>query len=125
MRILLVDDAAILRALFTRIATSLGHAVVGEAHSSAGALDSARALAPDAIVVDGRLGGGDLTRFLRDLRQAAPCSTVLIVAAVGEAVPVRLARDGVAAGLLRRPFSRAQIRDVLDACETGHPADPA
>ncbi len=115
VRILVVDDAPILRALFVRIATSFGHSVVGEADSPEVAVELARALAPDAIVLDSRVDS-DLERSLSDLRLAAPQGVVLLVAASDEPLAVRLVREGRAAGIVRRPFSRGQIRDVLNDC---------
>jgi DNA-binding response OmpR family regulator len=110
VRIVLVDDAAPLRALFIRIATALGHEVVGEADTPGAALALARTLAPDAIVVDGRLGGAEVGPLISELRQAAPGSPVLVIAALDETVLAGLARRFGAAGLLRRPFSRADLR---------------
>jgi DNA-binding NarL/FixJ family response regulator len=119
VRILVVDDAALLRTLFTRMATALGHEVVGEADAPGAALALARSLAPDAIVVDGRLADTEVGPLLADLRQAAASSAIFVVAALDEPVLAELARRFGAAGLVRRPFSRAQICAVLDACETG------
>lgn len=117
MRILVVDDAPALRAIFWHIADALGHAVVGEASNLERALTLARALCPEAVVLDGRLGGADLARALPALRDAArPAPAVLVVAALEEATIVRVARDGGAAGLVRRPFSRSQVREALNAC---------
>jgi two-component system chemotaxis response regulator CheY len=118
VRILVVDDAALLRTLFTRMATALGHEVVGEADAPGAALALARSLAPDAIVVDGRLADTEVGPLLADLRQAAASSAIFVVAALDEPGLAELARRFGAAGLVRRPFSRAQICEVLDACET-------
>jgi DNA-binding NarL/FixJ family response regulator len=119
VRILLVDDAALLRTLFTRMATALGHEVVGEADTADAAFALARELAPDAIVVDGRLGDTELGPLVSGLVRAAAGSAVLVVAALDEPGVAALARRFGAAGLVRRPFSRAQICEVLGACERG------
>jgi DNA-binding NarL/FixJ family response regulator len=57
--VLLVDDDAGFRRLASRLLTSLGLTVVGEAGTVAAAVDAAAALRPDAVLVDVGLPDGD------------------------------------------------------------------
>jgi CheY-like chemotaxis protein len=57
--VLVVDDDAEFRDLATRILTSWGHAVIGEAGSVAEALAQATKLRPDVVLVDIGLPDGD------------------------------------------------------------------
>ena len=118
MRILVVDDAPVLCAILRRIAVSLGHAVVGEAPALAEALVLARALTPDSVVLDGRLAGASLSDAIAALHEAVPGGAVFVAVAFEEAALVRVARASGAAGLVRRPFSRTQIRDAFAGCGT-------
>ena len=58
-QVLLVDDDAGFRALARRMLEALGLVVVGEAGTVAAAMSAARALEPDAALVDVGLPDGD------------------------------------------------------------------
>jgi len=113
MRILIVDDAAIERAIFARIALALGHEIAGETGDLEMAVQLAGRLAPDLIVVDGRLpplGGPGAVAMLRS---AAPQSALALVLALGELDLVRAGRAAGAAAILRRPLLATQVEAAL------------
>ena len=69
--VLIVDDHAGFRANARRLLESEGYRVVGEAADSASALEAARELAPDVVLVDVHLpdaDGFELTARLHALR---------------------------------------------------------
>ncbi len=115
MTILIVDDAPILRAIFARIATSLGYVLIGEASRAEEAIDLARSLAPHAVVIDGRFPGAGIEELVSGVRRAAPEAGVFVVASIDETALARTAVEYGAAGVLLRPFSRLQIASRLGA----------
>ena len=114
MRILVVDDAAVLRAIVVRIADGLGHAIVGEAAT----LDDARALAsetmPDVILVDGRLAR-EVGQVVRALQAPVPDAAIFVIASLDETALVKLAVAAGARGAILRPVVASQMRDALEA----------
>ena len=121
MRVLVADDARILRSLLARMLVTLGHAVVGEAET----LDRAHALAgelrPDVVAVDGRLEGtADVVALVTSLHRASPASAILIIASLEEMPLVRRAIAAGARGAIRRPIVGSQLREAL-ALACGEP----
>jgi DNA-binding NarL/FixJ family response regulator len=113
MRVLLVDDAAVSRAAFVRIARAAGFDVVAEAASVDEALALAADVRPDAVVVDGRLVPDLPSAFVAPLRERDPSVAVFVVAALEETALVRAAIDAGAAGALLRPVLASQLARAL------------
>jgi CheY-like chemotaxis protein len=118
LRLLVVDDAPVLRSLFARIATALGHTIVASENSAPAALARARELVPDALVVDGRLRATDIVAFIRHARTDVPAVRVVIVASLEESALVAAAVAAGATGVVRRPLVRAQIGDALRSSQS-------
>jgi DNA-binding NarL/FixJ family response regulator len=112
-RILIVDDSALERTIFARIATALGHEIVGEAPDLEAALRIVEHLAPSLIVLDGRLPGGGLAA-IGPLLGASPAARLAVIAAIGELDLVRAARERGASGALRRPLLASQVATALE-----------
>lgn len=125
MRIVFVDDAAVSRALFTRIATALDHEVVAIVDPLARDLARAvRDLEPDLVVLDARFGDplgtaseerARVRTLVTSLRDALPKADVAIVAALGETALVSTISVAGAAYVIPRPFVRSSVAAVLAA----------
>jgi two-component system nitrate/nitrite response regulator NarL len=113
MRLLVVDDAAVSRAAFARIARAAGFDVVGEAAGIAEGLALAANVRPDAVVVDGRLVPDLPSVFVAPLRERHPSVAVYIVAALDERALVRAAIGAGATGALLRPVLASQLARIL------------
>ena len=103
-----------MRAIVARIASGLGHTVIGESAT----IEDARALAarcrPDAIALDGRLEGtADVAAFVRALALAAPDAAIFVIASLDEMPLVKRALAAGAHGAIRRPIVASQLRDTL------------
>jgi DNA-binding NarL/FixJ family response regulator len=86
IRILLVDDHKIIRdGLSDLIATRSDMQVVGDAGDAASALELARSLQPDVIVLDLDLGSESGLQLLPQLLGLVPASSVIVLTGVREA----------------------------------------
>jgi DNA-binding NarL/FixJ family response regulator len=82
-RVLVVDDEPGFRDAARRLLERRGYAVVAEAGSAATALDAVERFAPQAVLLDVRLGDDDGFELCRRLTQARPELAVLL-ASTGE-----------------------------------------
>ncbi|MGH7729548.1 MAG: response regulator [Vulcanimicrobiaceae bacterium] len=113
MRLLIVDDAAVMRTLLVRQLASLGHQVVGAVADLASALELAAEARPDAILLDGRLGGCAGGEAIAALRARAPSSAIVVVGALGERASLRAFIAAGAQAALPRPPLLSHLRRVI------------
>lgn len=93
-RVLIVDDDSLFRELARAHLEAAGIEIAGEAEDAEGALALARELAPDAVLLDVRLGADNGLRVLERLRET---SAVRIVLVSGDD-PAHIARLALSAG---------------------------
>jgi DNA-binding NarL/FixJ family response regulator len=118
MRILIADDAAVIRAALARMAAAAGHEIVGEARDAEETLALARAAEPEAVVVDGRLppgGAAGSATLIACLRDLLPSARLIVIAALDETAIVRAAYAAGAAGALLRPILPMHVVRALEA----------
>jgi DNA-binding NarL/FixJ family response regulator len=113
VRVLIADDAAVLRRALASIIEPAGNQLVGEALDTGEALDLAQRLLPEVIAVDSRLPPSGGAHAVAQLRSAVPNAAVLLVAAAVERDAVREALAVGARGVLVRPFAASQVLGVL------------
>ena len=106
--VLLVDDSASFRATARALLEARGYEVVGTAADAAGALRAARALAPDAVLLDVSLPDGDGTEVAARLAEDGDGPVVVLVStleasALDEAIASCGARGFVAKADLASP----------------------
>ena len=82
-RVLVVDDQPAFRAAARRLLERRGYAVVAEAGCAVSALDAVERFAPQAVLLDVRLGDDDGFEVCRTLTRARPGLAVLL-ASTGE-----------------------------------------
>lgn len=80
-RVLIVDDAAVFREAARELLELRGYAVVGEADCVADATEMVERLAPDAVLLDVRLPGGDGFTLSATLTSTHPELAVLLTSA--------------------------------------------
>jgi two-component system invasion response regulator UvrY len=118
MRVLLVDDHAIVREGLKRVLGSMGEGVqVGEATNAARALQLARKAEWDCALVDIALPGKTGLELLKELRRERPALPVLVLSMFPEEqYAVRMLRAGASAYLNKESAPEqlvAAIRTVL------------
>jgi two-component system nitrate/nitrite response regulator NarL len=83
VRVLVVDDHPLTRAALSGLLEQSAFSVVGEAADGREAIDRARELQPDLVLLDLSMPGLDGLEALPRLRAAAPDSEVVVLTASG------------------------------------------
>lgn len=115
IKVLIVDDdfmVAKVHAGFVR--QTPGFEVAGVAHTGAKAVEEARRLKPDLVLLDIHLPDISGLELLHQLREAVPELDVLVISAAREADTVRRALRGGIVHYLMKPFSWEDLRERLE-----------
>jgi DNA-binding NarL/FixJ family response regulator len=122
MRILLVDDHPITRAALAALLDQHGFSVVGEAGDGKEAIELARRLRPQLVLLDLSMPGLDGLRALPRLREAVPETEVVVLTASGTEENLLAAIRGGAAGYLLKSEPPERIAEFLRGVAHGEAA---
>ena len=115
IRVLLVDDVTDLRMLFRK---ALAHdervVVVGEAADGIEAIDKARELNPDVILLDLAMPRLDGLRAIPRLHEAAPGTRIMILSGFSSPKLARKAIESCATGFVEKGIPPYEIADVIE-----------
>jgi DNA-binding NarL/FixJ family response regulator len=121
-RILLVDDHPLTRDALATLLEQKGFTVVGQAGDGNEAIESARRLLPDLVLLDLSMPELDGISALPRLRDAAPECEVVVLTASGTEENLLAAIRGGAAGYLLKTESPERIVDFLNGVAEGEAA---
>jgi DNA-binding NarL/FixJ family response regulator len=113
VRIVIVDDAALIRAAVTAFAQAAGHTVVATAAVADEGVACAMQFGPDVVVVDGRLPPEGAVSFITRLRATGYAAAIVVIAALDETRLVRAAVAAGATGALLRPILPGGVAAAL------------
>jgi DNA-binding NarL/FixJ family response regulator len=122
MRILIVDDHPITRAALSSLLEGQGFSIVGEAADGEEAIEVARRLVPDLVLLDLSMPGADGLHALPRLREAAPEAEVVVLTASGSEEDLLAAIRGGAAGYLLKSEPPERIAAFLRGVGDGEAA---
>lgn len=114
LRVLVVDDEALIRIDLREMLTSLGYQVVGEAADAPSAIELARQLHPDLVLMDIRMTpemDGISAAEIMTTERIAP---VVLVTAYSQGDLIERAKDAGVVGYVVKTFTEA---DLLPAIE--------
>jgi two-component system, response regulator PdtaR len=114
IRVLLAEDDAATRAMLVDVMHALGHLVVAEVATGAEAIEKARDLIPDAVILDVHMPGTSGVKAAQEIAVALPGVAVLLV--TGDASLSLSAADAQATGavaLLPKPTPPATLDGTL------------
>jgi two-component system chemotaxis response regulator CheY len=115
-RILIVDDALMVREVMAKTMAMAGHEVVGEASSGGDALAVFREVKPDVVVLDLNMPEGDGFEALSQIRAADPTSRVIVCSALARSRSnVVRALEAGAVDVLAKPFKPQRLLDSIAA----------
>jgi two-component system, response regulator PdtaR len=112
-RIVIADDESIIRMDLREILTHLGYDVVGEASDGRTALELARKLQPDLVILDIKMptmDGIEAAKFVTD-EGLAP---VVLLTAYSEHALIGRAKNAGVTGYLVKPFRESELMPVIE-----------
>src|ERR687892_978875 len=121
-RVLVVDDHPLTRGALSALLEHNGFAVVGEAADGEGAIDRARVLQPDLVLLDLTMPVVSGVEALPLLRAAAPGAEVVVLTASGTEENLLGAIRAGAAGYLLKSEPPERIVDFLRGVARGEAA---
>ena len=121
-RVLIVDDHPLTRGALAALLGQHGFDVVGEAADGRSAIEVARSLQPDLILLDLSLPGMNGLEALPRLRDAAPGAEVVVLTASGTEENLLGAIRGGAAGYLLKSEPPERIAGFLEGVVNGDAA---
>lgn len=112
-RVIIADDESLIRMDLREMLTNLGYLVVGEAGDGRSAVNLARELRPDIIIMDIKMpdmDGIEAARVLTEERIAP----VLLLSAYSQQELVQRARQAGVAGYLVKPFRESDLTPAIE-----------
>lgn len=112
-RIIIADDESIIRMDLREMLTHLGYDVVGEAADGRTAMELAKKLQPDLVVLDIKMPDMDGIEAAERLTQGHIAPVVLLTAYSEQHLIDRAKRAGVS-GYLVKPFRESELMPVIE-----------
>ena len=113
-RLLVTDDALIIRELIKDAATDAGWEIAGEATNGQEAIDRYTELKPDAMTLDLVMPEYDGLHGLRGVIQNDPKANVVVVSALDQKNVLKEAFQIGAADFLVKPFDKRVLVETLE-----------
>lgn len=112
-RVLIVDDALIMRMRIKEIATDAGWEIAGEAANGEEGLARYRELAPDLTTLDIVMPKLDGVSVLREIKSENPAATVVMVSAVDQKGKLSECIRLGAADFIVKPFDKERLKSFF------------
>ncbi len=113
-RLLVADDALIIRQIIKDMATAAGWEVVGEASNGQEAIERYRELHPDAVTLDMVMPGHDGLHALHGIMEFDSDAKVLVVSALEQRGVLKDAIKAGASDFVAKPFDKKSLQATLE-----------
>lgn len=121
IRVLVVDDHTVLRkGLCSLLTPKYGIEVIGEAGDGVEAVEQARALQPDVILMDLEMPRKTGLDAILEIRRADPAARILVLTSFGEDAKVAAAVRAGALGFLLKDSSLDELVHAICTVNMGH-----
>ncbi len=112
-RILIADDESIILMDLREMLTNLGYLVVGEANDGQSAVNMARELGPDLVMMDVKMPGMDGIEAAKILTEER-VAPVLLLTAYSQQDLIERAREAGVVGYLVKPFREGNVAPAIE-----------
>ncbi|HAH07450.1 MAG TPA: two-component system response regulator [Elusimicrobia bacterium] len=113
-KILVVDDSPVLRLMLQEMLESLGHQVIAQADTAAGALQAYKEHKPELVTLDVSLPDGNGLTVLKELRRIDPFAKVIMITGNDQKHLHEEALQLKALAVLRKPFDADDLAAILE-----------
>ena len=113
-KLLIVDDAMIMRLRIREIAVQAGWVVVGEAANGNQAVELFRDLQPDLVTMDIVMPSMDGVEALRAIREEQPSARICMVSAVNQREKLAECIRLGAIDFIVKPFDKSQLLSLFE-----------
>lgn len=114
-RVLLCDDAQVIRVMLKRILVEGGYSVVGEAANGEQAVSLYRQLKPDLVFMDITMPEMNGIDAVRTIKKEDPQAKIIMCSAMGQKSHVLAAVEAGARNFIIKPFESQKVLEVANA----------
>lgn len=114
MKLLIVDDSAMMRRTITRHVANFNLEIIGYASNGNEALEMVTIYKPDAITLDITMPGMDGLTCLGQIMEAAPESKVIVITALSDKLTGLQAIEKGAVGYIFKPIDESDLKEAFD-----------
>lgn len=112
-RVLVVDDAVVMRMMMKDILSKNGFEVVGEAQNGADAVEKYKTLHPDVVTMDMVMPGMDGIAAVKQIIADDPEAKIVMCTSMGQEALLKEAMDAGAKTRITKPFRPSDILEVI------------
>jgi AmiR/NasT family two-component response regulator len=116
-RVIIADDESVIRMDLREMLTNLGYLVIGEVGDGRSAVNLARELKPDVVIMDIKMpdmDGIDAAKVLTEER----ISPVLLLTAYSQQELIERAKDAGVVGYIVKPFRESDLAPAIEVAVT-------
>jgi two-component system chemotaxis response regulator CheY len=113
-RVLIVDDAVVMRMMIKGILSKNGYEVVGEAQNGIEAVEKYRALEPDLVTMDMVMPEMDGITAVKQIVAADPNARIIMCTSMGQQALVVEAIQAGAKSFITKPFQPPKILETIE-----------
>jgi two-component system chemotaxis response regulator CheY len=124
-KLLVVDDAVIIREMIKDVAKGAGWTIVGEGRNGREAIDRYREMKPDVVTLDLVMPEFDGLHGVKGIREVDPDAKVVVVSALDQKETLKSAFKLGASDFLVKPFDRKVLAETLEKLLESKTAVPA
>jgi two-component system chemotaxis response regulator CheY len=114
-RVLIVDDAVVMRMMLKDILARGGFEIAGEAPNGPEAIEKYRRLRPDLVTMDIVMPGMDGIAAAKQIIATDPEAKIIMCTSMGQEALAKEALEAGAKATITKPFRPSDILDVVKA----------
>lgn len=113
-RVLVVDDAVVMRMMIKDILSKNGFEIVGEAQNGAEAVEKYKDLRPDVVTMDMVMPGVDGIAAVKQIVSEDPAAKILMCTSLGQEALLNEAMQAGATSYITKPFQPSKILELIE-----------
>jgi len=112
-KVLIVDDAVVMRMMIKGILSKNGFEIVGEAQNGVEAVDKYKALSPDLVTMDMVMPEMDGITAVKEIIASDPNAKIIMCTSMGQQALVVEAIQAGAKSFITKPFQPPKILETI------------